>query len=140
MESPYDRDFVEGLKLHIDYGGRSWDPARKRWIVSALYTDVLLGYLTQVGAQVQDDRAPQAQALAAVPAMPAELKTAFDELYLAYTAPLCVAEGSYRALSKYFHPDKGGDVRQFQQVNDAIQVVRRYLDPKDDDLDADIPF
>jgi hypothetical protein len=140
MESPYDRDFVEGLKLHIDYGGRSWDPARKRWIVSALYTDVLLRYLTQVGAQVQDDRAPQAQALAAVPAMPAELKTAFDDLHLAYTAPLGAAEAVYKFFARHWHPDVGGNQDDFCRINDAIQVIRRYLDPKDDDLDADIPF
>ena len=56
LESPYDPGFVEGLKRAIDYGGRQWNPGRKRWIVSALYTEELLRFLTHVGAQIQDDR------------------------------------------------------------------------------------
>jgi hypothetical protein len=70
----------------------------------------------------------------AAPPMPEDLREAFDALYLAYSAPLCVAEGSYRALSKYFHPDKGGDVAQFHQVNDAIAIIRHYLDPQDETI------
>jgi hypothetical protein len=145
LESPYDRTFVEGLKRALDYGGRAWDPGRKRWIVSALYAEALLQYLHAVGASIQDDREGEgSHAVAALPPMPADLKEAFDALFLAYTAPLCVAEGSYRALSKYFHPDKGGNQTDFHRVNDAIDIVRKYLDPQPETIydpnDEDIPF
>jgi|SRR4029077_336907 hypothetical protein len=141
LESRYDRTFVEGLKQALDYGGRAWDPERKRWIVSALYAEALLQYLHTVGASIQDDR-ESSTAVTPRPPMPADLKEAFDALYLAYTAPLCVAEGSYRALAKHFHSDKGGQDTDFHRIVDAIEIVRKYLDPQPDpvDPDEDIPF
>ena len=73
--------------------------------------------------------------------MPPELRTAFDGLYLAYNAPLYVAEQVYKALSKLYHPDMGGQAEHFHQINDAIDTIRRYLDPKPTDNDEDdIPF
>jgi hypothetical protein len=140
MESPYDTGLVACLKLAIPYDGRSWDPSRKRWLISMLYEAELLDVLQQCQADVRDDRA-SAGPLAAVPPMPPDLKEAFDALFLAYDAPLCVAEGSFRALSKYFHPDRGGDPEAFHHVNDAINIVRKYLDPKPESTDDDhLPF
>lgn len=139
LESPYDRAFVDGLKQAIDYGGRQWDSQRKRWLISALYADVLLAYLQQAGCQVQDDRSPSGGSLVPVPPMPEDLRRAFDTLHVAYTAPLCVAEGAYKALAKYYHPDKGGAGDGFTSINDAIQTIRDYLDPQEGN-DDDIPF
>jgi hypothetical protein len=142
LESPYDAAFVESLKLALDYGGRSWDATRKRWIVSALYVDILMQFLQDYGAHIIDDRVKaQEEAMIAPPPMPTDLKDAFDALYLAYTAPLCVAVASYRALSKYWHPDKGGDATDFDRVATAIEVIRSYLDPKEEQADGnDVPF
>jgi hypothetical protein len=140
MESPYDAGLVERLKVSIPYDGRSWDPSRKRWLISMLYEPDLLDLLQQVGADVKDDRMAAA-AVSTIPPMPADLQAAFDALFLAYTAPLCVAVAAYRALSKYWHPDKGGRPEDFHAVSDAIRVIRRYLDPQPGDTDDDsIPF
>ena len=140
LESPYDPLLVEGLKRAIDYGGRQWEPSRKRWIISALYAKDLVRFLQSYGAQIQDDRQQgHPGALAPLPPMPTDLKEAFDALHLAYTAPLCVAEAAYRALSKYCHPDRGGEAQDFDRVASAITVVRSYLDPQED-ADDDIPF
>ena len=96
LESPFNQDFVDGLKRAIDYSGRQWDPGCKKWLVSALYADVLDAFLRTVGAQVQDDRAPTDRtggALVAPPPLPTDLREAFDALFVAYNAPLCVAIG-----------------------------------------------
>ena len=85
---------------------------------------------------MQDDRTP-GTTLTAAPPMPDDLRKAFEALTVAYEAPLCVAEAAFRALSKYYHPDRGGDPQQFHAVNDAIAVVRHYLDPRPEDRDAD---
>jgi hypothetical protein len=140
LESPFDRDFVDQLKRAIDYGGRKWDPDRKRWIITALYVDVLLQFLQRHGVHVQDDRTP-ATSMAPLPPVPEDLREAFDALYLTYNAPLCAAEAVFRSLSKYYHPDHDGDPEQFHKVNDAIAVVRHYLDPRPENPDADaVPF
>jgi hypothetical protein len=141
VESPYDAGFVEALKRGIDYGGREWVPDRKRWLISVLYEPELLDILQTAGAQVTDDRAPATPPTAVMPQgpMPVELREAFETLYLAYTASLYVAEAVFRALAKVLHPDTGGNAEDFQRINWAITVIRRYLDPKPED-DTDVPF
>jgi hypothetical protein len=115
-------------------------PDRKRWLISVLYETDVLAILRATGAQVTDDRAPVAPpaagAMAVSPPMPADLRSAFDVLHLQYTAPLCVAVASYKALSKNMHPDRGGEPEEFHRINDAIEIIRHYLV----DQDSDIPF
>ena len=132
LESGYDQVFVQQLKLALPLGGRQWVPERRRWLVSALYAPELLAFLASWGARVQDDR-DSGTPVAVPPAMPEELRLAFDALFLSYTAPLCVAEASYKALAKYWHPDKGGTAEDFHGIGDAIGVIRRYLDGSHDD-------
>ena len=134
MESPYDAAFVAAFKAAIPPHGRAWDGERKRWAVSLLYLDELLTFVHQwPGCQVQDARQAEGRARE-LPPMPDDLREAFDTLALAYHAPLCVAEASYRAWAKACHPDMGGDPEQMQAASRAIAVIRRYLDPKDDDI------
>lgn len=75
-----------------------------------------------------------------VPAMPEDLRQAFDTLTLAYTAPLELAEVAFRFYSKYYHPDKGGDEALFRQCNDAMAVIKSYLKPPHEDDLSDLPF
>lgn len=141
LQSPYDRQFVEDLKFSIPYDARSWDPTRRRWIILALYTDDLLSFLTDAGATVQDDReSVTARTMTATPAMPRNLRHAFDVLHLAYTAPLGGAEAMFKFLARHStHDDVGGPIN-FHAINDAISTIRSYLNPKSDDADDSIPF
>lgn len=139
LQSPFDRLFVDGLKHAIPYSGRAWDSERKVWLIVLLYESDLLDYLRQVGAQVQDDRRGP-QTVTVVPAMPEDLRQAFETLHLASTAPLGAAEAVYRFWTKHMHPDHGGDVTLFHAVNDAIAIIRHYLDPKEDPDDTELPF
>ena len=140
LESPYhDWEPVrEVFKAAIPYGGRTWEADVKKWRVGALYVSDLLALLSQWGAQVQDDRAPRPAGEGAVP-MPDDLRAAFEALHLRPTAPLCVAESSFKALVKYYHPNKGGDVEDFHRVNKAMQVIKTYLDPQEEP-DDELPF
>lgn len=140
LQSPYDRAFVDGLKAAIPYAARAWDSERKVWIVWPLYQQDLLDYLRSVSAQVQDDRttAPTLTPTQ-IPAMPEDLAQAFATLHLAPTAPLGAAEAVFKFWSRHCHPDVGGDTALFLAANDAIQVIRRYLDPQEDP-DDDLPF
>jgi hypothetical protein len=132
LEASY-RDWspvLDHFKATIPSDGRGWDQTTKKWVVRALYIADLLTFLHGYKAQVQDDRQP-AQDAPRLP-MPEELRDAFTALHLAPSAPLCVAEASYRALSKYYHPDHGGVADDFHRVNDAIATVRSYLNPQEE--------
>jgi hypothetical protein len=140
LQSPYDRAFVDGLKTAIPYAARAWDAERKVWLVWPLYQQELLDYLRAVGAQIQDDRhKADTPAHTAVPAMPEDLAQAFATLHLAPTAPLGAADAVFKFWSRHCHPDVGGDPALFRAANDAIQIIRRYLDPQEPD-DDDLPF
>lgn len=146
MAFAYNKEFIDKLKLWIPWQGRTWDASRKRWIVGANYGEDLQAFLEAQGCRILDNRmngtTPPATAPAVAPAppMPDNLRQAFDGLYLAYTAPLCVAEASYKALARYYHPDHGGDTQDFYRVTDAIAIIRSYLDPQPGDPDDAIPF
>jgi hypothetical protein len=138
IESPYHQGLIEQLKATIPLGSREWNNDRKRWLVSALYVTDLLTLLHGLGAQVADDRA-EAHAHVAIPAMPEDLAQAFATLHLTPTAPLGAADAVFKFWSRHCHPDVGGDPALFLAANDAIQTIRRYLDPQEIDND-DLPF
>jgi hypothetical protein len=141
LTSGYDRQFVDDLKRAIPWDGRSWDAARKVWIIHALYAPDLVDFLQQAGAQVQDDRDTGTGDVVAVPAMPADLRKAFDTLTLAYTAPLGLANVAFKFYARFSdHDDAGGSI-DFRQMNDAIQTIRKYLDPKKLEIEeGELPF
>jgi hypothetical protein len=138
VESPYHQGLIEQLKATIPLVSREWHNERKRWLVSALYVTDLLTMLHGLGAQVSDDRA-EAHPPVALPAMPEDLAQAFTTLHLAPTAPLGAAEAVFKFWARHCHPDVGGDPALFRAANDAIQTIRRYLDPQEEE-DDDIPF
>jgi hypothetical protein len=127
LEATY-RDWEPVLtqfKLDIPYDGRRWDAARKRWIVTALYAADLLTFLQQVGAEILDDRPTMPGT--AIPAMPDDLKAAFDTLHLQYDAPLGACEATYKFFAKHYHPDHQGNLDAMVAINQAIEIIRRYL-------------
>lgn len=138
LESPYHEGLIEQLKLMVPRGSREWSNDRKRWLVSALYVNDLLALLHRLGAQVVDDR-PDATSPVHVPAMPEDLAQAFATLHLAPTAPLGAADAVFKFWARNYHPDLGGDAAIFRAANNAIQTIRRYLDPQET-TDHDIPF
>jgi hypothetical protein len=127
LEATY-RDWEPVLtqfKLDIPYDGCRWDAARKRWIVTALYAADLLTFLQQVGAEILDDRPTMPGT--AIPAMPDDLKAAFDTLHLQYDAPLGACEATYKFFAKHYHPDHQGNLDAMVAINQAIEIIRRYL-------------
>ena len=92
--------------------------------MTALYAADLLAFLQQVGAEVLDDRPPMP---GTVPAMPDDLKAAFDILHVQYSAPLGACEASYKFFATHYHPDHQGNPEDMLVINDAIAVIRKYL-------------
>ena len=69
--------------------------------------------------------------------MPEDLAQAFATLHLAPTAPLGAADAVFKFWARHCHPDVGGDPAQFRAANDAIQIIRRYLDPQERPMTTD---
>ena len=132
LRSPYNARFVEQLKAAIAWDCREWDGQRKCWLLSPLALDPLLVLCAREQIGVKDDRSQpggeSAEALSPYALMPEDLRASFVTLYLAPNAPLCVAEASFRALAKVFHPDFFvGEEEVMQRLNAAIHIIRGYL-------------
>jgi len=131
MESPYDAAFVAQFKAAIPWAGRTWDTSSKRWLLTPLAIEALQDFCEQEGITIVDARAATELTARENPyaLMPEDLKAGFATLYLAPNAPLCVAEASYKALARVFHPDNthAGDAGIMGDINNAISTIRRYL-------------
>ena len=135
MRLPYDPAFVAVFKAALRSASRSWDSAARLWVVDLAVEPELLAFLHDYGATIIDKRAnassvtQQQTGVSPYDQMPRELREAFVCLYLAPNAPLCVAEASYKALAKIFHPDNAqfGDIETMNRVNDAIKTVREFF-------------
>lgn len=125
MASSYQPDFVEDLKATVPYQQRSWHPQSKRWRVAmSVHADVC-ELLAQHRYTVRDDTAPP-QSVVPASDMPDDLRQAMARLYLDALAPVGVAEAVFKHLAKIHHPDHGGHIDDFKEINHAIERIRYY--------------
>ena len=131
VESGFQEAFVAHLKHAIPWTGREWVGARKRWLISPLYETELLAFLLCGQARVQDDRQRHAPAPLVPTDYPPDFVAACATLYVALEAPHVVAEASWKALSRLFHPDnqQWGDHEKSVALNAAWGVFKSYVTP-----------
>jgi hypothetical protein len=56
-------------------------------------------------------------------------RSPYDVLNISPSAPLDVAEASYKVLARLAHPDRGGSVEAMQELNEAIDQLRKGQRP-----------
>jgi DnaJ-domain-containing protein 1 len=121
-----DRDafsfLIEALKDAIPAYDRTYSPATREWLIDASARDSLDNWLDDARAVFN----------ASVEWQPTKHKRtrartvpdAFATLHLLPSAPPEVVRASYKALAMKHHPDKGGDVRAMQRINEAYERLR----------------
>ncbi len=121
LHTPYDAEFVERLKATIPVSLRRWSKTDKTWIVSGsgIAQAVLLAHAFY--DQVVD--------IPATPPEPTRFRpqTPHRTLFLTDDAPPEIVPVVYKALAKLCHPDKGGDVRQMQRINEAYEQIQKMV-------------
>jgi hypothetical protein len=55
---------------------------------------------------------------------PKQKRNPYDVLMIMEDSPLEVAEAVFRSLAKKHHPDNGGNVETFKELNEAIEEIR----------------
>ena len=120
--------FVESLKINVPAGGRQWNPASKCWMFMDAYLPLVQNLLRRYGLTFTVDTGNTDQARNNGTTAHRQLtdrERAAAELFLLPDAPECVINAVYRALSKQYHPDAGGNVEQMQRLNAAVEVLRQ---------------
>jgi len=113
LKTPYLAEFVEELKDRIPPHGRHWDRVKKMWYVEPSWADdarELVSWYFGTDIAVTAKNEP-----------PEWAKT----LYVQENAPIQVVEAAYRALSKLYHPDMGGNATLMQRLNTAVEAARQ---------------
>ena len=136
LESGFQEAFVAHLKDAIPWTGRAWVGTRKRWLISPLYATELLAFLRCHQARVQDERQRAAPAPLTPADYPPDFVGACATLYVVLEAPYVVAEASWKALSRLFHPDNQswGDHEKSVALNAAWGVFKSYVTPPEEEI------
>ena len=139
--SPYDKDFVNDLKKIGDRSMRKWDPDNKAWIIrTAIFEDVhqlLDDYFPHEEWAVADDAKDAIQMVyhkqvnpggaqaTSAPVGPPTSYGPYATLYVNDSAPDAVVKAAYKALSRMYHPDLGGDPKAMGTVNAAFEDIKK---------------
>jgi len=117
LHTPYDAEFVERLKATIPVSLRRWSKTDKTWVVSGsgIAQAVLLAHAFY--DRVED--------IPATPPAPSRFRplTPHAVLHLLPDAPADLVPVVYRHLAKVNHPDRGGDTREMQRINEAYETI-----------------
>jgi hypothetical protein len=124
LKTPFDRDFVEALKLAIPAPYREWSPEKKTWYIYQEYDDTVIDLVESRGGRVSDKR-PQ---MATTAVIPGPLQEACTLLCVTADAPLHIAEAAYRSWAKQHHPDVGGDTETMQRFNNALATFKAFTE------------
>ncbi len=106
---PYSPEVIAAIKAQINPQDREWSPSTKTWIFTApLGSTVALQLLRAYFHDVEVTDSRDAYQAPPPPPFTAEPKVDpdFAKLYILPTAPRCVVDAAYRALSKQCHPDR----------------------------------
>jgi len=114
LYTPFDAEFVTQLKARIPAPLRRWDKPDKCWIIEAAGVFRAISLAEQFYGEVED-----------IPATPSQflVTTPFAVLHLLPDAPADLIPVVYRHLAKVNHPDRGGDTRQMQRINEAYETI-----------------
>lgn len=111
LKTPFVPGFIAELKAIVPGKYRLWEPAEKTKFTN---------WLTTISPSVETIDLARAALVVRTPEPPQWAKV----LYVQPDAPREVVEAAYRALSKKYHPDRGGNEALMKQLNDAIVQAR----------------
>lgn len=131
IRMPYDAAAVQYIKDTVPYEYREWDPILKLWTVDDPYAPDICEYLTHrwPGAFTHDygSKEKTAGQEQKRQTFHREAQRPISErrvLFVTDDAPDCVVDAAYKALSRLYHPDLGGDVVKMQALNAAMDRIR----------------
>ncbi len=119
---PFARSLVDRFKIDVPAYARTYVPESKTWLFESAYAARAVGLLTDRFPDAHIENAPSPH-VATVSDPDSEYLT----LFVIPAAPPEVVKAAYRALSKLYHPDRGGDGAAMQRINEAYSQIESRL-------------
>jgi hypothetical protein len=111
--TPFDRDFVDDLKVMIPRDHRQWVPEDKHWLVNELFIKELVDIVRMHFDDVETDLG-QKETIETTEGL-------FNQLFK--VIPKDHVDKIYKILAQALHPDHGGSTEQMTELNKAYQEV-----------------
>lgn len=125
----YDPAMVEALKANIPSRSRKWNPDLRQWWFKSDQIDSVERLARMYCGRVEYEQGRRSHQWGASPHTgTSTLADAYQTLYVTPGAPPEVIRAAYRALSKLYHPDVGGDTAMMQKVNEAYGRLQQSMD------------
>src|SRR4030095_8438342 len=118
-------DIIEALKAVIPAPYRTYDPDARYWkIFEGHYLREWLAALEYFD-DIKVEWASAKRQYQAPPRQPRydSRESAFATLHLLPTAPPELVRCAHKTLALIHHPDRGGDLRTMQEINNAADVI-----------------
>lgn len=123
LSFPFSRWLVDALKAEIPSYGRTYDPETKQWTIDQPYIATARRLIEHIYPDVDvQDESPRFEA-----PKRSTPRTSFSVLHLLPSAPPELVESAYKTLARLHHPDAGGDHERMQELNAAIEEIRRQI-------------
>lgn len=128
---------IRQIRIKIKSAYRFFDEKTNCWVVHYAYITWVTAEAKKYFNTIQYNTLPTEWQMRAAGAIPTtggisvgipELPSPFNILHLLDNAPLQVVSAAYRALAVLYHPDRGGNTSQFQEISDAYQRCLEILD------------
>jgi hypothetical protein len=123
LASKYHDQLVQAIKDIIPHWHREWDG--KVWHVHPEWGDAIAQAVRDLGMILHDNR-PVATPALPPPTVSPELHAACERLCITPNAPMELAHYAFKLLAKTHHPDVGGDIAVFQDLNHALTVFKSF--------------
>jgi hypothetical protein len=127
IQFPFDRSFVELLKMRIPSRHRAWDPSTKTWYVDPSYASLGIRLLRDWFGYVEVEQAEGWRRGVSPPPPPQPIRQKdqdFAVLHLLPSALPALIEASFKCLSKELHPGRGGSHEAMIERNQAVSALR----------------
>jgi hypothetical protein len=129
LASPYNKDFVEGLRAAIPISDRSYDPDTKIWTFVERQLTPVQNFFKMMNVQATIiTRAQTEQASQSSPQGPRR-NIAIAEIALEFmrVAGADAMLKAYRAAAMTLHPDRGGSMDAMSSLNAAWERLQKEL-------------
>jgi len=115
--TPFNRDFIDELKVIVPSSERNWNPGDKCWLVRDTYLVELAELCNRCFDEVETD-------LVQAPAVTTDCGS-YAVMFLLPQAPIELIKAAYRILSLAYHPDRGGKTEDMSHLNQAYDEIRK---------------
>jgi len=123
---PFDRAWINAVKLSVPPPSRRWVPSQKEWEIAPGYARHIVALTIKTFSYCIDADRVGGTGDRPGGSSPVQSRRDGDHyatLHLTPSAPAAVVAAAYKALSRLHHPDRGGDHEAMLALNDAYQKL-----------------